>query len=77
MFTDTVSTIIIEFHKVFDQDCKVNINYLDCVVNSYVQLVTYGIICPIIYLLFVYNLLLNRQLTTLFYVFCLVFLTHF
>lgn len=77
MFTRTVSNIILAVDEIIKNECNLNSNYFDCFVNFYVELITYGIICPILVLLFVYNLILNRQLPMLFYVICLIFITYF
>ena len=73
----TVSNIILKLDDLINKECINNINYLECVVNFYVQFITYGLIVPYIYLLFVYNLLLNKPLPMIFYVFCLFFLSYF
>ena len=77
MFTQTVSNVILGFHDIINTECNNNSNYLDCVVNFYVELITYGIIFPFVFYLYLYNCFLHKQILMFFYFICMIFIAYF
>lgn len=61
MIKDSISSIIIDSHKIIYDACKKNKNRNECIINYYVEFGLYLVLCPYLFVMFLYNISVKRD----------------